>query len=64
VVAEGVSQQGMNLSTRHMGDLKAPITRVTETIKTLSSHINYKIGDKQVTHGNQTPEFKNYKIYI
>jgi len=28
-----------------MGDLKAPVTRVTETIKTLGSHINYKTGD-------------------
>jgi hypothetical protein len=34
-----------NLSTGNMGDLKAPVTRVTETIKTLDSHINYKTGD-------------------
>jgi len=30
---------------RNMGDLNAPVTQVTKTIKMLSSHINYKIGD-------------------
>jgi hypothetical protein len=43
-----------------MGDLKAPVTRVTETIKTLGSHINYKTGDTW----KSKPESENQKIYI
>jgi hypothetical protein len=34
-----------NLSIGNMGDLKAPVTRVTETNKRLDSCINYKTGD-------------------
>jgi hypothetical protein len=34
-----------NLSIENIGDLKVPVTRVTETTKTLSSRINYEIGD-------------------